>query len=75
MHKLMTLHEIETQFDGEWILVENPVLDQYNEVVKGTVLWHSKHRDDVYKKALELRPIHSAFLYTGQTPDNIWINL
>jgi hypothetical protein len=75
MNELMTIKEIESQFDNEWILVEDPEIDRNNEVVKGKVLFHSKSRDDVYRKALELRPRRSAFLYTGPTPENLWINL
>lgn len=72
---MMTLSEIEEQFDNEWILVEDPELDRDNAVVKGKVLFHSKSRDDVYNKALELRPKHSTFLYTGPIPNDIFVNL
>ena len=75
MDETLTMHEIEERFDDEWILVEDPVLDDRNEVIAGRVLFHSKNRDDVYRKALELRPKHSAFLFTGPTPENIWVNL
>ena len=71
----MTLAEIEKQFDNEWILVQDPVLDRSNAVVKGKVLFHSKNRDEVDAAAMRLRPKHSALLYAGPTPDNIFINL
>ncbi len=73
--KAMTLTEIEREFDNEWVLVEDPVLDERKQVVGGTVRCHSKNRDDVYRKAVELRLKHSAFLRTGPTPQNIFINL
>jgi hypothetical protein len=38
-------------------------------VIRGTVLSHSPNRDEVYRKARELRPQHSAILYTGTLPD------
>ena len=75
MNEIMNLAEVEKQFDGEWVLVEDPEIDQNNEVVKGTVVYHSKSRDDVYRKAKQLRPKRSAFLYNGPAPDNILINL
>lgn len=75
MDQTLTMHEIEEQFDNEWVLLEDPVLGDGKQVISGRVLFHSKDRDDVYRKALELRPKHSAFLFTGPTPDNIWINL
>ena len=69
MHDLLTISEIRSRFDGEWILVEDPELDENSEVVRGRVVWHSKDRDEVYQKAIELRPKHSAFLYTGRMPE------
>jgi len=71
----MTLTEIEEQYDNEWILVEDPELDRSNAVVKGRVLFHSKNRDEVDAVAMRLRPKHSALLYTGPMPDNIFVNL
>ena len=31
--------------------------------------------DEVYKKAIELRPKHSAYLYTGRVAENLMIML
>jgi hypothetical protein len=73
--EIMTLAEIEMQFDNEWILLEDPVLDERKQVAGGKLLFHSKNRDEVYQAALRLRPKHAAFLYTGPMPDNIAINL
>lgn len=44
----MTIEEIETQFDGEWVLIGDPETNQYLEVVRGKVLSHSVDRDEVY---------------------------
>ena len=44
----MTIEEIETQFDGEWVLVGNGEFDPYNKVTRGHVLCHSPNRDEVY---------------------------
>ena len=75
MNEVMTLSEIERQFDGEWVLLEDPLLDDRNQVAGGKVLYHSKNRDEVDQIAVRLRPKHAAFLYTGPTPDNVLINL
>jgi uncharacterized pyridoxal phosphate-containing UPF0001 family protein len=40
----MTLQEMEAKFDSEWILVGDPQTNESLEVVKGTVLCHSKDR-------------------------------
>ncbi|MGZ8443455.1 MAG: hypothetical protein ACXW6K_09150 [Candidatus Binatia bacterium] len=64
----MTIAQIEAQFDSEWILVGDPQTNEALEVQRGKVLWHSKDRDEVYRKAVELRPRRSAMLYTGKMP-------
>jgi hypothetical protein len=68
MSETMTISEIEAQFKSEWILVGDPETSEALEVLAGTVLWHSKDRDEVYRKAIELKPRHAAFLYTGTMP-------
>ena len=70
MTKLMSLAEIEERFDSEWVLLEDPETTEALEVTKGKVLWHSKDRDEVYRKAKELRPKHSAILYLGTLPED-----
>jgi hypothetical protein len=68
MNEVMSLVEIHEKFDSEWILVEDPETTESLEVTKGKVLWHSKDRDEVYRKARELAPRSSAVLYTGTIP-------
>ncbi len=65
MSKEMTIEEIESQFDSEWVLIEDPRTDEELKVVGGRVLHHSKDRDKVYRKAVSLRPKRSALIYTG----------
>ncbi len=72
---IMTLTEIERQFDGEWVLLEDPYVNDQREIAGGKPLFHSKNRDEVYQAALRIRPKHSAFMYFGPMPDNILINL
>jgi hypothetical protein len=38
-------------------------------LLKGTVLWHSSCRDEVYAKAIELHPKHIAVHYSGTVPE------
>jgi hypothetical protein len=69
MDEVLTLEEIEARFPSEWVLVADPELTESLVVVRGKVLCHSANRDDVYRKARELKPSHSAMLYTGSLPD------
>lgn len=75
MGELMSLLEIQRNFDSEWVLLEDPETTPNLEVTGGKVLWHSKDRDELYRKAVELRPKNSAILYTGQLPEGTAILL
>jgi hypothetical protein len=75
MDHVLTLKEIEERFDSEWVLVEDPETNDALEVQRGTVRWHSKDRDEVYRKAVELRPKRFAMLYTGTIPKDTAIAL
>lgn len=68
MNEVLTATQIEAQFESEWILVEDPETDEALTVRRGRVRWHSKDRDEVYRKAVELRLARSAILYTGKIP-------
>lgn len=58
------------------MLVGDPETDEHLEVQRGRVLWHSKDRDEVYRKAIEYGRSKSpvwrrfAILYTGQMPED-----
>jgi hypothetical protein len=75
MDRVLTLKQIEERFESEWILVEDPETNDALEVQSGKVLWHSKDRDQVYRKAVELRPKRFAMLYTGKIPKDTAIVL
>ncbi len=70
MVREMTLEEIESQFDSEWVLIEDPITDEALNVLGGKVLHHSKDRDEVYRKAVSLHPKRSAVVYTGEIPED-----
>jgi hypothetical protein len=75
MLELLTTSEIWNRFPGEWILIGDPETDEKHEVQAGTLLFHSKEREEVYRKAIELRPRRFATLYTGTMPENTAIVL
>ena len=75
MDDVMTLAQIEAQFQSEWVLLEDPQTNEALEVQGGRVLWHGKDRDEVYRKAVEVRPRRFAVLYTGKMPEGTAIVL
>ena len=68
MNDVLSTAEIESQFHSEWVLVGDPQTDESLQVQSGEVIYHSKDRDEVYRKAIELRPKRFAMLYTGTLP-------
>jgi hypothetical protein len=75
MDNILTATQIQEQFNSEWVLVEDPQTNDALEVQSGRVRWHSKDRDEVYRKAVELRPKRFAMLYTGKMPKDTAIVL
>lgn len=75
MDEVLSLAEIQERFPAEWVLLEDPQTTESLAITAGKVLWHSKDRDEVYRKARELRPKHSAILYTGKLPDEVAVVL
>ena len=75
MNQVMTRAEIEAQFPDEWVLIDEPLKDQYQHVQGGRVLCHSKDRDEVYRQAIALRLARSAVLYTGTLPEGMVVIL
>jgi len=75
MDDVLTVGEIESRFHAEWVLVGDPKTDDSLHVQSGRVIYHSKDRDEVYRKAIELKPKRFAMLYTGTLPKDTAIVL
>jgi hypothetical protein len=71
MEESITYAEIKKKYDGEWVLIIDPVTTKDLEIVEGKVAFHSKDRDDVWRVAKKLRPKHSAVLFFGRPPKNM----
>jgi len=68
MDQSLSIAEIEKQFDSEWVLIEDPQTDDALAVQGGTERCHSKDRDEVYRRAIEIHPKRFAIVYTGKMP-------
>jgi hypothetical protein len=68
MDEVLTLAQIEARFQSEWVLIEEPNTNDALEVQSGKVRWHSKDREEVYRKVVERHPKRFAILYTGKMP-------
>ncbi len=54
----LTYAEMEQRHDGKWVVVINPVQDNDLEVISGTVIAHSPHRDEMDRQVREYQATH-----------------
>jgi hypothetical protein len=66
MDQVMTIEEIEKQFDREWVLIADPLTDEALEVKGGRVVYHSKDRDEFDRQSLAFQGKRFAVLFTGK---------
>jgi hypothetical protein len=65
MNEFLSISEIESKFGSEWVLIQDPQLNDAKEVQAGRVICHSKDRDEVDQKAIELKPRWFTVVFTG----------
>lgn len=71
----MKKEEIFKKYRDEWVLIKCKLVDESFEVVEGEILHHSKDKDEIYRKLLELRPKDYAIEYTGKVPEDLAVML
>ena len=71
MGKAMTMAEIETEYDSEWVLIDEPLVSGDMQILGGKLVYHSPDRQAVHKKAKELRLKHFALLRLGDGPEDM----
>jgi len=65
----MRLEEIKQLYPDEWVLIEFVELDEELKVVEGAVIVHSRNKQEIYKKLLELENEKIAIEFTGDMPE------
>ena len=65
----MRLEEIKQLYPDEWVLIEFAELDEELKVVEGAVIVHSRNKQEIYKKLLELENEKIAIEFTGDMPE------
>jgi len=73
--KPLSVREIRRRFPNEWVLLMDPEHDSTLVVTRGTVVGESRDRDEVYRKARDLKLKRIAILYTGEFPKDMAIVL
>ena len=70
MAQIMTMKEIERQFDSEWVLIDKPETTEWQEVLRGEVVFHSKDRNEIHRKIMASEGLRDiAVLYIGEPPE------
>ena len=51
MSKILSLAEIKSKFNAQWILIADPDTNENLEIKSGKVLAYSESKDEIYDKA------------------------
>ena len=65
MNEFLTIAEIEALYPSEWLLIDEPQTSETLQLEGGKVVWHSKDRDEVHQKAMELQSKRCAVFFNG----------
>jgi len=71
----MMFQKMIEKFKDEWILVDVKEVDENFNLIEGEVLAHSKDKEEVYKKLLEIRPKKFSIEFTGKIPEELAVVL
>jgi len=76
MDEILTREEIEKRYPNEWVMIEDPEVDEHNEVVQGKVIAHSPDRLTAYQVLSKSKDRSCASLFTGPpAPEGVEIIL
>jgi len=71
MDEILTIEDMKARYAPEWVLIVEPVVEDGPRLLAGKVIFHSPHREEVYRKAIELRPGDFAFRFLGEMPEEM----
>ena len=75
MDEMLTMDQIKERYDSEWVLLGDYEINEFSWINEARVLFHSKSRDEVHRKAMELMPKRTLPTYVGRIPANTSILL
>lgn len=71
----MKWEEIIEQFKDEWVLIDVKEVDEDLKLREGDVIAHSKDKEEIYRRLLEIRPKNFSIEYTGKIPEELAVVL
>ena len=66
MDSLLSLEEIEQQYQGEWVLLADIEADPGPVFRRARVVWHSADQDECWATAAELAAANIGVVYVGE---------
>jgi hypothetical protein len=72
--KQLGITQIKAKYKDEWVLLANYELDDMNEPRSGVVVAHSKDREEIYQRQMDISK-DLCILYTGEMPRDLAIML
>lgn len=69
--RIEPISKLKRRYPKEWLLLTNVVADELTCPIKGTLVAHSKNRDDIYGRLRHLRGKGFAIEYTGKIPKDL----
>ena len=64
------IESIKKTYADEWVLLADYEIDESNEPLLGVVAAHSKDREEIYDKQMEIKK-DLFILYTGKIPEDL----
>jgi hypothetical protein len=71
MGDILTIEEIKQKYPNEWVLLENPVIDN-TKVLSGIPIYHAKDKREIAYQGINWRENFSGatIVYTGEFAKN-----
>jgi hypothetical protein len=67
----MSIEAIEAADPNEYVLLDQPETGEYQQVLSGILLWHTKDNDEILQKMEELRTHNMALFYVGTADEGL----
>ena len=66
MSELLTMEEIEAEYDSQWVVLVDIESDPGPVLRRARVVWHGADHDEAWAKAAEVESRHIGVLYIGE---------
>jgi hypothetical protein len=71
---VLPIDEIRARYDGQWVLITDPEINEACEVLRGHVAYHSPNRKEVWAAAADVSSNDIAVFYVGDIPsDTVYV--